>query len=390
MKIIKIDTSLVFAHWRNWTFVQIYTDSGLVGLGEATLRSREHAVVSAIEEMSRVLIGQDPFQIQAHWQSLYRDFHNRGGPVLMTAISGIEIALWDVLGQELGVPIYQLFGGKLREHVWAYANGWFEEATSPDELAEKAKQAVGLGFTALKWNPFSGADGWMSAENISLAVERVRRVREAVGEQVELLIETHGLLYPAMALQMATRLAPYHPLFMEEPVPLEDIKAMASVHQRSPIPIAAGERLHTRFQFADLLEARAVDIIQPDVIHTGGFFEMRAIAAMAEARYVSFAPHNSSSPVGTAASLQMDACTPNFLIQELPVCDVPWRDEIVEPSTENIVEGNLILPSSAGLGVRLNERVVRKHPYQNPDQAALSPGATPDTERLAKKLTKRR
>lgn len=386
MKIVKIETTHVFAHWRNWTFVRIYTDSGLIGLGEATLRSREHAVASAIEEMSRVLIGQDPFQIQAYWQTLYRDFHNRGGPVLMTAISGIEIALWDLLGQSLGVPIYQLFGGKLRERVWVYSNGWFEDAVTPGELAEKARRSVEQGFSALKWNPFSGADGWMPADKARIAVERVRAVREAVGEDVELLIETHGLLTPAMAVQMAERLAPFRPLFIEEPVPPEDLKAMAYVHQRSPIPVATGERLYTRYQFADLLELRAVDIIQPDVIHAGGLFELRAIAAMAETRYVSFAPHNSSSPVGTVASLHLDACVPNFLIQELPVCDVPWRDEIVEPPVEIPVGGYLPVPSSPGLGVRLNEAVAKKHPYQNPDQAALKAGATPDTERLAKIL----
>ena len=337
MKITTVSTKLVYADWRNWTFIQIYTDEGLVGLWEATLRGREHAVVGAVEDMSRMLVGQDPFDIQTHWQTLYRDFHNRGGIVLMAAISGIDIALWDILGQSLGIPIYQLLGGKVREKAWAYSNGWFEDAIEPQDQALKAVRSVEAGFTALKWNPFYGADGWMSRRNARQAVDRVKAVREAVGDEVELMLEAHGLFTPAMALRIAEELALYRPFWIEEPIPPEDIIAMAFIRERSPLTVATGERLYSRFEYTGLIEARAADIIQPDIQHAGGFLELRSIAAMAETHYISIAPHNSSSPVGTAASLQLDACIPNFLIQELPVCDVPWRDEIIQPPMEMIL-----------------------------------------------------
>jgi len=385
MKITDITTTLVFADWRNWTFIRIFTDEGFVGLGEATIRAREHAVASAVEDMSRVLIGMDPRQIQSHWQMLYRDFHNRGGVILMSALSGIEIALWDILGQYMNVPIHALLGGDLRESAWAYTNGWFLDARDPERLGCLAQAAVQKGFTALKWNPFYGAmEGWMSPLARRQAVAQVRGVRQAVGEDVELLLEAHGIFTPVIALQMADDLSAYRPFWIEEPCPPEDIQAMAHIRENSPIPVATGERLYGKYEFANLVERRAADIVQPDVQHAGGIFETRLIAGMAEARYMSFAPHNSSSPVGTAASLQVDACTPNFLIQELPTDDVPWRDEIVDPSVEAIHNGKLTIPSAPGLGVRLNEKIAAQHPYQPADVSSVV--ITPDSERLARRL----
>lgn len=387
MKIERISTTLVFANWRNWVFVQVYTDAGMIGLGEATLRSREHAVAGAVEDMARVLVGEDPFEIHSHWQTLYRDFHNRGGVVLMTAIASLEIALWDILGQAAGLPVYQLLGGRLRSAVRAYGNGWFEVARTPHELPQLARQAADQGFTALKWNPFAGAaDGWMLPRDARRAVREVAEVRQAVGEDVDLLLEAHGLFTPAAALRMAEQLAEFRPLWLEEPIPPEDTAAMAEIRQRSPIAIAAGERLYSKYEFAPLLERRGVDIIQPDPLHCGGILETRAIAAMAETHYISFSPHNSSSPLGTAVCLQLDACIPNFLIQELPLCDVPWREEIITPPIETLQDGQLAIPDRPGLGVRLNEEVARRHPYQDPDRSALSAASTPDQERLARRL----
>lgn len=386
MKITRIFTTLVDANWRNFTFVQIYTDVGLVGLGEATIRSREHAVVGAIEDMASVLIGQDPFQIQAHWQTLYQAFHKRGGVILMAAISGLEIALWDILGQALGVPIYQLLGGKVRDRVRVYNNGWFEGLRELDALAQAAQQAVHTGFTALKWNPFHGANGWLSLAQRRQALEEVAAIRQAVGEDVDLMLEAHGLFTPAAAVRIANDLAVYQPFWFEEPVPPEDETAMAFVRQRSPIPIAAGERLYGKYEFARLIEARAVDFVQPDITYAGGIFETRLIATLAEARYLGFAPHNSGSPVSTAAALQLAACTPNFVILELPTHDVPWRADLVEPLVENPVDGHLPLPERPGLGVKLNERVAGQHPYQNPNRAYLSDVVTPEMEALEARL----
>lgn len=386
MKITRITTTLVYANWRNFTFVEVYTDEGLIGLGEATIRSREHAVAGAVEDMARVLIGQDPRNIQSHWQTLYRDFHKRGGVILMAAISGIEIALWDILGQSLGVPIYQLFGGALRERVPVYNNGWFENVSGIDAMARAAEEAVRAGYKALKWDPFHGADGWLPAEKLPQVVAEVQAVRQAVGPQVDLLLEAHGLFTPSGALRMAEELAPFHPFWLEEPTPPEDETALAYVRQRSPIPIAAGERLYGKYEFARLIEARAVDFIQPDVTYAGGLFETRIIAALAEARYIGFAPHNTGSPVSTAATLHLATCTPNFVILELPTNDVPWRSELVSPPIEAPKEGTLPIPDRPGLGVTLNRAAAEQHPYQNPDPASLSRVLTPEMEQLGRRL----
>jgi galactonate dehydratase len=382
MKITDVKTQLVFAGWRNWLFVQVYTDEGLVGLGEATMRARELAIASAIQEMGRFLVGRDPRRIEAACQLLYDDFHWRGGPVLTSALSGLEIALWDILGQSLGVPIYQLLGGPCHDRLRCYANGWFVDARTPDEFARRATDAVGRGFSALKWNPLHGVHGWISARQLGAVVEQVRAVREAVGGEVDLLIECHGLLDPRSAVLVARELEPYRIFWLEEPVPPENVKALAGVRQRSPIPIATGERLFTKFGFVDLLERQAADVIQPDVTHAGGILETRKIAAMAEAHFVSVALHNSNSPVATAASLHLDACLGNFLIQELPTDEVPWRDEILLEPVEVVGDGALPLPMRPGLGVRLNEKVAAEHPYQPAD---VPPVVTPEMERLVNK-----
>ena len=263
-----------------------------------------------------------------------------------------------------------------------YANGWFVDARTPDEFARRAAEAVARGFTALKWNPFHGVHGWISAGQLRAVVEEVQAVREAVGDSVDLLIECHGLLDPRSAVLVAHELEPYRLFWLEEPVPPENVKAMADVRQRSPIPIATGERLFTKFGFVELLERQAADVIQPDVTHAGGILETRKIAAMAEAHFVSVAPHNSNSPVATAATLHLDACLGNFLIQELPTDEVPWRDELLLEPVEGVEGGALSLPVRPGLGVRLNERIAAAHPYQPAD---VPPVVTPEMERLAKK-----
>jgi galactonate dehydratase len=382
MKITDVKTQLVFAGWRNWLFVQVYTDEGLVGLGEATMRARELAIAAAIQEMGRFLAGRDPRRIEAIYQLMYDDFHWRGGPVLTSALSGLEIALWDILGQSLGVPIHQLLGGPCHDRVRCYANGWFVDASTPDEFARRAADAVARGFTALKWNPFHGVHGWISSAQLRAVVEEVRAVREAVGDGVDLLIECHGLLDPRSAVLVARELEPYRLFWLEEPVPPENVKATADVRQRSPIPVATGERLFTKFGFVDVLERQAADVIQPDVTHAGGFLETRKIAAMAEAHFVSVAPHNSNSPVATAATLHLDACLGNFLIQELPTDEVPWRDELLLEPVEGVAGGALSLPARPGLGTRLNEKVAAAHPYQPAD---VPPVVTPEIERLVKK-----
>ncbi|MGQ9684025.1 MAG: galactonate dehydratase [Anaerolineae bacterium] len=371
MKIDRVESRIVFGGWRNWIFVIIRTDQGLTGYGEATIRSREHTVVAAIEDMARYLLGKDPLRIEEHWQALYRGFHWRGGPILLSALSGIEQALWDILGKSVGLPVHALLGGACRDRVRAYANGWYTGAKTPDEFARRAADIVAQGWTALKWNPFHGADRWMERDRLQHSIACVRAVREAVGPHVDLAIETHGLFEAAGALRMLHALEPYDVFFVEEPLPPENAAAMAALKRQVRVPIATGERRYTKWGFTEVLEQHAADIIQPDVCHAGGILELKKIAAMAEAHYVGVAPHNSGGPIGTAASLQVDACTPNFLIQECDPWDVPWRAELVNEPVERLVDGYFPLPTAPGLGATLNEKVAEAHPYQPADSPAF-------------------
>ncbi len=372
MKITKVETRVVHGGWRNWVFILVRTDAGLTGYGEASIRSHEQAVVAAVNDMARYLEGQDPFRIEDHWQMLYRGFHWRGGPILLSALSGIEQALWDILGKSLGVPVHALLGGPCRDRIRAYANGWFGDASTPDEFARRAADTVARGWTALKWNPFRSADRWQRRDQFHDAIACVRAVREAVGPHVDLLIETHGLFEAPMAQRVLTALEPFDVFFVEEPLPPENVQAMAALKRTARVPIAAGERRYTKYGFVDLLEQHAVDVIQPDVCHCGGILELKKIAAMAEAHYVGVAPHNSGGPIGTAASLQIDACTPNFLIQECDPWDVPWRDEILTHPVEVLDGGYFTIPARPGLGVELDEKVALAHPYQPVDLPAYA------------------
>jgi galactonate dehydratase len=367
MKITAVDTFLVFAGWRNWVFVRLQTDQGIEGVGEGTLEGKERAVEGAIHELRRYLVGTDPRQIEAHCQAMYAGAFWRGGVVLNSAISAVEQAMWDILGKSLEVSVYQLLGGACRDRIRVYANGWFGGAESTEDYAQCAAHAADQGYTALKWDPFGRSGLFLDEGAAQRALECVALVREAVGPEVDLLIEVHGRLSPAHAIRMGKALEPYDIFFYEEPVPPEDMEALAEVGRSLNIPIATGERLYTKFDYARLLRRRAVDIIQPDPCHAGGILEMKEIAAMAEANYVRFAPHNPNGPIATAACLHLAACTPNFLIQETLVEDVPWRGEV---ATEPLVleEGGFArLPEGPGLGVELDEEACRVHPYQSRD-----------------------
>ncbi len=372
MKITRVESRVVFGGWRNWIFILVRTDAGITGHGEATIRSREKAVVAAVEEFARYLEGQDPLRIEDHWQTLYRGFHWRGGAILLSALSGIEQALWDILGQAVGLPVHALLGGACRDRIRAYANGWFGAAKTPDEFARRAADTVAQGWTALKWNPFHGVDRWLEPDRFRHSIECVRAVREAVGPGVDVLIETHGLFEAAGALRMLHALEPFDVFFVEEPLPPENVQALAALKRQARVPIATGERRFTKWGFADVLEQQAADIIQPDVCHAGGILELKKIAAMAEAHYVGVAPHNSGGPIGTAASLQVDACTPNFLIQECDPWDVPWRAELVAEPVERLENGYFPIPNRPGLGVTFDEAVAAAHPYQPVDSPAFT------------------
>jgi galactonate dehydratase len=308
-------------------------------------------------------MGADPFRTEALWERLYRDSYWRNDLIINSAISAIDQACWDLKGKKLGVPVHALLGGKHRERLRAYANAWYFGCTTPAEFAAAAARVVAEGYTALKWDPFGDADTTMTEAAMVATVDQVAAVRETVGPHVDLCIEVHGRLAPAWSIEMARRLEPFRPLFYEEPVPPENVEALARVARAIRIPVATGERLCTKFAFQELFRQRAVDIIQPDLCHAGGLTEVKKIAAMAEAAYVQVAPHNASGPIGTAAAVHLDASIPNFLIQEFFVAQAPWIEEVVEggPRVEG---GEIVVPDRPGLGVELHEEAARAHPFQ--------------------------
>ncbi len=363
MKVTGIKTIICHAYRTNWVFVKVLTDSGIYGLGEATLEYREQTVAQAIKELERYLIGKDPHNIEAFWHDTYRDAYWRGGPVLMSALSSVEMALWDIKGKDLGVPVYQLLGGKVRDSIPCYANGWFAPAKTPQEFAKKAIEAKNSGFKALKWDPFGSAWLNISKEDLRNALACVRAVKEAVGEDVDLLIEGHGRFNIPTALRIAKALEEFDILWFEEPIPPDNKEGLAELKKRVNVPIAAGERLYSRYEYREFFSLGCADFIQPDVSHAGGIMELKKIAAMAEVHHIPFCPHNPSGPVANAATLQLAACVPNFAFLETMSSDIPWRKDI---SDENITveNGCMRIPDKPGLGIDLNEEEIAKHPYE--------------------------
>ena len=364
MKVTDIKVFPVDCFRTNWVFVKVYTDGGLTGVGEATLEYKEHALIGAVDHIRSYLVGQNPLDIEKHYHAIYRDAYWRGGAVLMSALSAVEMALWDILGKHLGVPVYQLLGGKVNDDVRIYVNGWFAGARTPEQFAEKAKIAVQRGVTAMKWDPFGKSYLQISNADLDTALRCVAAVREAVGNKVDLLIEGHGRFDVPTGIKIAKELEPFKPMFFEEPTPPDNLEALKAVRDKSPVAIAAGERLYTRYAYKDLFEMRAADYVQPDISHAGGIMELKKIAAMAEAYYMPFAPHNPSGPVANAATLQLAAACPNFCILEIMYSDVEWRKDITD---ENLLykDGFIEIPDKPGLGIEINEEECLKHPYQS-------------------------
>lgn len=362
MKITDIKTFVVDCFRTNWVFVKVYTDEGITGVGEGTLEYKEKALCGAIEHLKNYLLGKDPRQIEKHYHDIYRDAYWRGGAVLMSALSAVECALWDILGKSLGVPVYQLLGGKVNDDVRIYINGWFAGAKTPEEFGEKAKEAVKKGITAMKWDPFGKSYLQISGKDLDTALKCVAAVREAVGNEVDLLIEGHGRFDVPTGIKIAQELAPFKPMWFEEPVPPNNLEALKAVRDKSPVAISAGERLYTRFDYNELFRTRACDYIQPDISHAGGIMELKKIAASAEANYIPFAPHNPSGPIANAATLQLAACCPNFCILEIMYSDVEYRKYVTNENLE-YKDGRIKIGDKPGLGIELNEEECLKHPY---------------------------
>lgn len=362
MKITDIKTFLVDCFRTNWAFVKVYTDEGITGVGEATLEYKEKSLVGAVEHIKEALVGKDPTNIERITHDLYRDSYWRNGPVLMSAISAVEMALWDILGKSLNVPVYKLLGGKTMDKVRIYVNGWFAGAKTPEQFGEKAAIAVKRGVTAMKWDPFGKSYLEISNKDLDTALKCIQAVREAAGDGVDLLIEGHGRFNVPTGIKIAKELEQFRPMWFEEPVPPDNLEALKAVRDKSPVAISAGERLYNLRQFKDLFEMRAADYIQPDVSHAGGIMELKKIAAMADTYYIPFAPHNPSGPVACAASLQLAACTTNFSILEIMYSDVPWRKDVTDESL-HYEDGCIDIPNRPGLGIEINEEECLKHPY---------------------------
>ncbi len=365
MRITDVKPLVLGTSWRNIIFIKVETDEGLTGIGEATIQNREEGVLGYLEGAKRRhVIGSDPFNTEDLWLRMYRNDFWRNGVIATTVMSAVEIACWDIIGKATEQPVYRLLGGQAHEKLKAYANGWYTVEREPQQFAERAKTVTAKGYKALKVDPFGPGTYEMSRQEIMKSLELVAAIRDAVGPDVEIFIEGHGRFSPRTAIQIGKQLEEFNPGWYEEPVPPENVHALKQVHEQVNIPIASGERWFTRYQFPDYLNSGAVDIVQADIIHAGGFLEMKKIAAMADAQYRVMAPHNSNGPVCTAASIHFGFCTTNYKVQEIFDDFVePWVKEAV-PGVPNVVDGYVELPTGPGLGISLNEDLIKEHPYK--------------------------
>ena len=364
MRITDVRTFLVGNPWKNWLFVRVDTDEGIHGVGEGTLNAFSRTVETAIGELRGQYIGLDPTQIELLLQRTVRDPYSEGGQIQMSAVSAIEIACWDIIGKSVGLPVHALLGGRMRQQVRAYANGWYRVERTPEAFATAASGVVARGYTALKFDPFGGAYRVQDRREEDLSVDIVAAVREACGPDVDLMIEGHNRFSVSSALRIADRLAAHRPAWFEEPVPHQNIGAMLEVGRRSPVPVATGESFTSLHQFAELLRGDAVHILQPEPLYLGGLWRTRQVAAMADAHYAVIAPHNAQGPVCGAVATQLGACIPNFYVLEtFDEFNADWTRDIVDhPVT--VRDGMVEVSDRPGLGIDLDWDRLGQHPYQ--------------------------
>jgi galactonate dehydratase len=359
---------------KNWLFVKVDTDAGVAGWGECyTQADRDQSIAAHVQQLGRYLIGRDPFHIKHFTHMAYHDFAGKRGAMdFYSALSGTEQALWDIIGKHLNTPVYNLLGGPCREKIRVYANGWYEGAKTPDVLAKKAAETVARGFTALKFDPFPGP--WrthIDRKTEAAAVENVRAVREAVGPEIDILVEVHRRLAPMHAVRIAHMMEASQPFWFEEPVSARSLDELAACKREIRLPVVTGEELYTKAEFRGVFEKQAADIINPDVCNCGGILELKEIAAMAEPYLVVVSPHNyNSTTIGLAATLQVAACMPNFLITEYFV-NFKERGDAIAVDPFRVEDGYIQLPTGPGLGLDLKEEELTKHPYREFPPRAL-------------------
>ena len=363
MKITDIKTYTLDAFRTNWTFVKVETDEGLYGWGEASLGTQEMALEGCINDYKRLVIGRNPLEIEKFIFECYRDSYWKGGPVMMSALAGIELALWDIAGKYFKVPVATLLGGRVRDKVPMYANAWFVGAKEPQDFAEAAKKVKALGIKAVKWDPFGKAHLNLTREEMEKAIAIVGAVREACGNDMELLIECHGRFNAQTAVQMSRELAPFKPKWIEEPIVPDSLQSFAWVRDHSQIPVAGGERFYGKFAWGDVLKQNCVDIAQPDIFHNCGIYESKKVAAMCEAMHIPVSFHNPSGPISNAAILQLASTVPNFIIHEMMLTDGSFRKLLTNENVK-FENGYLLIGDKPGLGIEVNEEEIAKHPYK--------------------------
>jgi len=354
MKITQVETFTYWAQWCNWLFVKISTDEGLHGWGEGSLHGSVKAVETAVHELSAALIGEDPAGVEAHWQRMYHAWRWRGGPVQQSALAALDIALWDIEGKRLGVPVYRLLGGPHRSKLRGYASHWLGGVTTPEGAYAGAQEAVRRGFTGFKWTAFH-VETLRENEGKAIrdAAALMAAAREGAGEDTEIYVECGERLSPRTAVLAAQAFLPYRPGWFEEPIPFENAKAMAQLQRELPVPIATGERLISRWEYRELLESGGCKVIQPDLMHAGGITEVRKIAAMADTYYLPVAPHNPAGPICMLAAMHLAAAIPNFLILEQMEAERSLRDALCTTPVQ-YADGYFHLPTGPGLGTDLN------------------------------------
>lgn len=366
MRITRATTYIVGNPWKNWLFVRVDTDQpGLYGVGEGSLNAFAKTVEAAIHELAPRFEGMDPFQVETIYQRMTRDVYSEGGQIHMNAAAAIEIACWDIIGKETGRPVYDLLGGRFHETLPVYANGWYQGDRKPEMFAEKALEVVAKGYRALKFDPFGAAWRTMPPDDFRLSIDIVRAVRDAVGPQVQLMIEGHRRFSVAEAVKVGEALVEFDPTWFEEPTDHMKIDATAEVARRLTIPVSTGESFTTTHQFAEMLGHNAVHILQPDPSNLGGILKTRMVCGMVDAHYGVVAPHQAQGPISTAVCVQIDACTPNLLVQELfDDFNVSWEKELVTWSPHVRADGRIEIPTGPGLGCDLNWDEVGRHPYE--------------------------
>lgn len=367
MKISEMRTYVLGTPWRNLTIVELETDEGLTGLGEVRMVNHTEALLGYLRAaLPRHILGSDPFDVESLVHRMTRHDYGRPAEIEMSALACVEIACWDIMGKALGMPVYRLLGGAVRDRVKAYANGWYQVDRTPEDFHAAARRVIERGYRALKVDPFGAGMFELDPEETARSLALVEAVRDAVGPDVELLVEMHGRFSPATAIRIAGLLRPYAPSWIEEPVPPENLRALAKVAAHTDIPIATGERLFTRYDYRELFELQAVDVIQTDITQSGGLWEAKKLAGAAETHYLLMAPHNVGGPVSTAANLHFAATTVNFKIQEHfnDFAD-PFVKECA-PGVPEVDDGYFPLPDGPGLGVTLDHDALSAHP-RTPD-----------------------